>query len=598
VHVKFSLKAGGEGVFLYNTGSRLIDSVVFGQQATDLSIGRLGDGLGAPWVLTRPTFGAANVRQRTGSPAGLKINEWLADGTSPLSNDFIELYNPDTLPVQLDGLSLTDHIGGRPDRSPIPALSFVGGGSSGYITFIADGQPEDGADHANFKLNADGGQIGLIDLTKPEYHGFVDRLVYGPQRTNVSQGRSPDGGPLYSLFNPPTPNAPNITVGASSLPLRITEIMYHPSDPTGRSDFADKDFEYVELQNTGAAPISLSGVKFTQGINFIFPDMTLQPDQYVLVVGNAPAFASRYGAGKPVVGQFNGDLDDSGERLRLEDGAGATVLDFAYGDNNWYPLTDGLGYALVVNDPRAAANTWGLKQSWHAGKNFGGSPGGDEPTGTGLPAVLARHLFYNNSVFDGSAAATADDDRAIASDKKALMPGGTATFANYSSYSKGINGIFIDVLNFAGTPTAADFAFKVGTSTDPSTWALGPAPTAVTLRRGAGVGGSDRITLTFADGAIKDRWLQVTVKPGGNTGLAQGDVFYFGNLVAETGNSTTGARVDGLDLLAVKRNLSNTTAPITSRYDFNRDGKVNALDVVLARNSQLRNSLRLLNAPV
>ena len=126
------------------------------------------------------------------------------------------------------------------------------------------------------------------------------------------------------------------------------------------------------------------------------------------------------------------------------------------------------------------------------------------------PSVVGRHLFYNNSVFDGSAAATADDDRAIASDKKALMPGATATFANYSSYSKGINGIFIDVLNFTGTPTAADFGFKVGTSADPSTGALGPAPTAVTLRRGAGVGGSDRITLTFADGAIKNKWLQVT----------------------------------------------------------------------------------------
>src|SRR5204863_221478 len=36
VHVKFSLKAGGEGVFLYNTDRSLIDSVVFGPQATDL----------------------------------------------------------------------------------------------------------------------------------------------------------------------------------------------------------------------------------------------------------------------------------------------------------------------------------------------------------------------------------------------------------------------------------------------------------------------------------------------------------------------------------------------------------------------------------
>src|SRR5207244_7962742 len=172
----------------------------------------------------------------------------------------------------------------------------------------------------------------------------------------------------------------------------------------------------------------------------------------------------------------------------------------------------------------AAADTWGQKQSWHASMNPGGSPGADEP-GVAAPAVLAHHLFYNNSVFDGSAAATADDDRALATDKKALLPGATATFANYTSYSKGINGVFLDVLHFAGTPTAGDFLFKVGNSADPSTWASAPAPTNVTIRRGAGDGGSDRVTITFADGAIKNEWLQVTVKPGGNTGLASPDVF-------------------------------------------------------------------------
>src|SRR5207247_7806718 len=128
-----------------------------------------------------------------------KINEWLADGTSPLSNDFIELFNPDSLPVGLDGLALTDHIGGKPGRSPIAPLSFVGGGSSGFVTFVADGQGSDGADHTTFKLNADGGQIGLIDLSGSAPK-FVDRVIYGPQTTNVSQGRSPDRGPLYGVF--------------------------------------------------------------------------------------------------------------------------------------------------------------------------------------------------------------------------------------------------------------------------------------------------------------------------------------------------------------------------------------------------------------
>ena len=50
-------------------------------------------------------------------------------------------------------------------------------------------------------------------------------------------------------------------------------------------------------------------------------------------------------------------------------------------------------------------------------------------------------------------AASAADDQAIATDKTALLPGETATFANYTSYSLGINGIMVDVADLAGEPT-------------------------------------------------------------------------------------------------------------------------------------------------
>lgn len=63
--------------------------------------------------------------------------------------------------------------------------------------------------------------------------------------------------------------------------------------------------------------------------------------------------------------------------------------------------------------------------------------------------VVGRHVFYNNSAFDhNNPAANADDDRAVAPDKRALLPGQTATFANYTSYSGGINGLMIDFVDF------------------------------------------------------------------------------------------------------------------------------------------------------
>ena len=39
-------------------------------------------------------------------------------------------------------------------------------------------------------------------------------------------------------------------------------------------------------------------------------------------------------------------------------------------------------------------------------------------------------------------------------------------------------------------------------------------PTAVSVRLGAGVGGSDRVEITWATGAIKNTWLEVNVHAG------------------------------------------------------------------------------------
>ena len=93
------------------------------------------------------------------------------------------------------------------------------------------------------------------------------------------------------------------------------------------------------------------------------------------------------------------------------------------------------------------------------------------------PILVAAHLFYNNSSFDGSNPVVgASDDAAIATNKSWLLPGQTATFANYSSYDKGINGLSIDMRNLGSLVTGPDLIFKAGTTADPSTWADAPAP--------------------------------------------------------------------------------------------------------------------------
>lgn len=212
------------------------------------------------------------------------------------------------------------------------------------------------------------------------------------------------------------------------------------------------------------------------------------------------------------------------------------------------------------------------------------------------PAVVGRFVFYNQSIWDGNdAAANAADDGAIAVDKVALLPGSVATFANYTSFSRGLNGILVDIRNLPGDVTAADFGLKVGNDQNPAVWSDAPAPISVTIRRGAGLEGSDRVTLIWDARVIQKQWLQVTFLATANTGLAAPDVFYFGNAVAETGNRTDNAAVTSADALRVLNNIS-ASASILNPYDINRDGKVGSADRLLVLNNlSALNSLVLLD---
>jgi formylglycine-generating enzyme required for sulfatase activity len=204
-------------------------------------------------------------------------------------------------------------------------------------------------------------------------------------------------------------------------------------------------------------------------------------------------------------------------------------------------------------------------------------------------------LFYNNSprydaIGNPQTPLPFSDDNAIAYNKTAYLPGaGAATFANMSSYSRGINGIMVDLFD-TGAISANDFIFKVGNNNTPSSWATAPAPTTVTVRAGAGVNGADRVELIWADGAIKKTWLEVTVSANANTGLSFEEIFFFGHALGDTGlgNTATLATVDVTDELQVRNNPAPlfSNIPITNIRDFNRDGIVDVTDQLIARNNK------------
>lgn len=196
---------------------------------------------------------------------------------------------------------------------------------------------------------------------------FATAIAYtGPiplTRSVHVKARARSGGAWSAL------NEAVYAVGPVVESLRISEIMYHP---------ADSDAEYVELTNIGAETVNLHLVRFTDGVEFTFPDIALAPGEYVLVVQNVAGFEGRYGRSLPVAGQYDGKLNNAGERIALQDAAGRTIHDFRFNDD-WYPATDGQDFSLTATDPHATdPDAWGEKDAWRPSTNAGGSPGVDD----------------------------------------------------------------------------------------------------------------------------------------------------------------------------------------------------------------------------
>lgn len=271
---------------------------------------------------------------------------------------------------------------------------------------------------------------------------------------------------------------------------------------------------------------------------------------------------------------------------------------------------------VAIDLPPTATTFTVMVASFRSGSEAGGSfslqDGGDGLYSYNLrarlspilaPAVVGRAIFYNNSFFDGNnVAPTVSDDLAIATDKLAYRRGsGQATFANYTNYSRGINGIIIDLVSLPGTPTADDLEFRVGNNNSPTSWSGIPAfsVSTVTLRRGVGIQGSDRLTVVFADNTIRNQWLQVKVLATPRTGLASEDVHYWGHQAGEVGNETGLTRVNTADTSRIAANFTGfVSANVENRFDLNRDARVNTQDYSYSQSTYTGfTSLVLLNIP-
>jgi hypothetical protein len=152
----------------------------------------------------------------------LFINEIMSNNTSTIADengyfgDWIEIYNPSNVAVDLAGMYISDDAA-TPTKYQFPTGSSATVIPAGGFKLIwADDSTQTGPLHANFKLSSTSGEfVGLY------YQGaelfVVDSISFPPQTDNVSYGRQTDGNTNWIEFAAATPNASNQTSGFSEL---------------------------------------------------------------------------------------------------------------------------------------------------------------------------------------------------------------------------------------------------------------------------------------------------------------------------------------------------------------------------------------------
>ena len=216
------------------------------------------------------------------------------------------------------------------------------------------------------------------------------------------------------------------TVPAAAGNLTVSEIMYHPADPTPAevlAGFTDADdFEFIELMNVGANPVDLTDAAFTDGIGFTFTGGTLAAGARLLLVRNAAAFAQRYGA-LPIAGVYTGSLNNAGDHLLLLDRGNVPILDFSYLDASPWPVeADGTGRSLTLLRPGSLPNP-ALATSWRVSVFKNGSPGANDALSLGsYPTLLAYALTQTPAVTVEGGYATFTWRERIGADDATITP--------------------------------------------------------------------------------------------------------------------------------------------------------------------------------
>ena len=315
--------SGNTAVFLTQPdGTTVVNAVSTPMPLDGRSLGRKPEGGGSWFLFTTPTQDSPN-QSAGGGNASLSINELHVNADGII--DWVELHNKATATASTTGLSIAS--------------------ARDFSDRVALGDPVDGRGFASFDTSFVAGDregdvtLFLID----EANTVLDAVAVQLHETRDHVAAYPDGSNRFYRSVAGSRDEANDPDRETA--VVITELMVEP--PTGH-----RDGEFIELFNRSDSAVDLSGWEFDQGVDYTFPrGAVLEPGAYLVIAAN-PGYTSEAHPGVAVLGPYEGNLANGGERLRLVDAASNVADEVHYHTGgDWPALAGGQGSSLELRHP-------------------------------------------------------------------------------------------------------------------------------------------------------------------------------------------------------------------------------------------------------
>ncbi|MFO7669615.1 MAG: lamin tail domain-containing protein [Bacteroidales bacterium] len=261
LHTNFKLKKEGELLTLVqqiDQDYHYVDSLLIPSLESDMTYGIMSNSNQYEYMMPTPMAVNEPLERKE-----LLINEFLAKNSCGITDedqemdDWIEIYNPTSVTIDLGGLFFTDSLQNQlkymiPTGDPSTKIS-----PFGFKILWADNQPEQGPLHLGFRLDSKTEQIGVYQVGA----GYLDTLSYNNLFGGDVMGRYPDGKNLILGLNA-TPGSSNLVHFTDN--LFINEFMAS-NRSTVHDEFGEYD-DWIEIYNNNDFPVDIGGLYITDSL--------------------------------------------------------------------------------------------------------------------------------------------------------------------------------------------------------------------------------------------------------------------------------------------------------------------------------------------